>query len=332
MLPPRIIPLFFHEKVLLITGGTGSFGYGFFDYFIKNKDLLGLPHVVIYSRDETKQQQLQHYLTAQAPFFSVSFVIGDVRDISQLESCFLHYLPDYVIHAAAMKHVSSCEKNPVEAVKTNIFGSHIIRTLCEKYKTKCALHLSADKAVLSEGIYGATKHIAEKIFTTPSSLCRFVNLRYSNVLGSRGSVIEVFQKQLQKNQTLSVSTAAKRLFLSQEEVIMLAILALTDVSLHGTIIKKCPAIRIEDLASAMIELSGSGTCKKLSLHGEGEKDSALLFTEQEGKHLVPVDEKIYLIDFFSNTSITEPPYGTHNAYILTKDEIKEIIQKILNEQ
>lgn len=320
------------EKTILITGGTGSFGRAFIHSILKNVSIEQFPHIIVYSRDETKQQELQNFINKINKQLHIIFIIGDVRDSLRLEQIFARFAPDYVLHAAAMKHVDICEANQDEAIKTNIYGTQNVVFLCQKYNVKTAINLSADKAVHPHGVYGITKHLAEKIFAHGNGMrTRFISLRYSNVLGSRGSVFETFYKTLENNGTINVYSDMNRLVLTQNEVIELVLLALIDTSIEGILIKKSPVISIKDLALAMKEIIGKGFITYKQTLRPGEKEDALLYTAEEGSHLFPLDDSIFLIHPTRFNDCAISPYGTHNAQKLSFDEIKKLLTKVLEE-
>ena len=179
------------DKVILITGGTGSFGRKFtrmlFDKFTPKK-------VIIFSRDEFKQHEMSKAFSG--PEFNIRYFIGDIRDEKRLARAFENV--DYVVHAAALKQVPALEYNPMEAVKTNILGAHNIVNAALDKGIKKVIALSSDKAVNPVNLYGATKLVAEKIFVDANAYggnrVKFSVVRYGNVIASRGSVIEFFFK------------------------------------------------------------------------------------------------------------------------------------------
>ena len=193
-----------NDKVVLVTGGTGSFGKSFLTYVL---DKHNPKKVIIYSRDEDKQYHLNNLLNSQYSAETCSkirFFIGDVRDGRRLTMASSGV--DVLIHAAAAKHVPSAEYNPMECVKTNIHGAENVVEAALAAEVKKVIALSTDKAVNPINLYGATKLAADKIFVAAnhlsgSSPTRFANVRYGNVLGSRGSVIPFFKSLIDKGET-----------------------------------------------------------------------------------------------------------------------------------
>ncbi len=316
-------------KKILITGGTGSFARCFVEYLLENAaSLKEAPVLILYSRDESKQQELKQELTGKQLPFVFHLVIGDVRDIERLDQVMRIHKPHYVLHAAAMKHVDICEINPEETIKTNIIGSKNVVDICKKYDVLCALHLSADKAVHPAGMYGTTKQIAERLFSGSESNTRFVNLRYSNVLGSRGSVIQTFHQILLNNGQIKVfGDSMTRLVLTQREVVEMVLYSLS-IPVSGTLLKKCPKIFIKDLAKIMVEITGKGSYIVLPTKRAGEKDDALLYSDEEAKHVFALNETLFIIDK-TKECIGQESYGTHNARQLTEEEIKTLIKPLL---
>jgi UDP-N-acetylglucosamine 4,6-dehydratase len=189
------------DKVILVTGGTGSFGKKFIEIMLREYHPAKL---IVFSRDELKQHEMR---VAGFDHPSLRYFIGDVRDVGRLRRA-MHGV-DIVIHAAALKQVPACEYNPMEAIKTNILGSsNVIEAALDSGVTK-VMALSTDKAVNPVNLYGTTKLAAEKLFVQSNAYAgagetRFANVRYGNVVGSRGSVIPIFIQQ-RRNGKLTVT-------------------------------------------------------------------------------------------------------------------------------
>ena len=196
---------FFKNKTILITGGTGSFGNAFCEYLIRNKSKV--KKLIIYSRDEFKQSEMQKKFPAsQFPF--IRFFIGDIRDKERLARAMENI--DCVIHAAALKHVSLGEYNPMEVIKTNIIGAQNIVEACLDKKVKNIIALSTDKASSPINLYGASKLCSDKIFMAANNIkgkriTKFSVVRYGNVLGSRGSVLPIFLNSFKKNEDFTIT-------------------------------------------------------------------------------------------------------------------------------
>ena len=183
------------EKSLLITGGTGSFGKEFVNYLLEKR--LDIGRIVIFSRDELKQWEMQQRYLKHSRFKTLRFFIGDVRDAIRLEQAFENI--DYVVHAAALKQVHTAEYNPMEFIKTNIIGAENVINASIKNNVKKVVALSTDKAAAPINLYGASKLCSDKLFLAANNITgsrdlAFSVVRYGNVMGSRGSVIPFFLK------------------------------------------------------------------------------------------------------------------------------------------
>ncbi len=240
-------------KVILITGGTGSFGHCFARYALQNAH----PRkIIVYSRDEYKQ----FVMSNEEPFKERSdvmrFFIGDVRDRDRLRRALEGV--DYCVHAAALKQVPACEYNPNEAVRTNINGAMNVIDACLDTGVKKVVALSTDKAVNPVNLYGGTKLVSDKLFIAANAYAgskdiSFSIVRYGNVAGSRGSVIPFF-KQLAESgaKTLPITDyRMTRFWISLEQGVELVIRALRDAKGGETFISKIPSFYVKDLAAAM---------------------------------------------------------------------------------
>lgn len=318
---------------IAIIGGSSSFGHGFVDYLSKNN--ISNIELIIYSRDEAKQQQMKGYCKSKS--IPAIFAIGDIRDKQRLlEVLGGRVTPSSVIIAAAMKHIDLCEANPMEAIKTNIIGVQNVIDVCKQVNSiRNCIFLSADKAVAPAGMYGYTKAIGESLMAHAGadSSCSFVSIRYSNVLGSRGSVIQTFQDILDKKGTIKVfGSDMCRLVITQEEVAEMVWCVIEHRQpLDQVYLKKSPKIYIKDLAQAMVELIGKGNYEVIDTKRSGEKDDALLYTAEESKNLVGLGNDILAIRHSgAYPTIPVESYGTHNARTLTLDEIKEIVKPLIS--
>lgn len=243
----------FNDKSILITGGTGSFGNHFVEYVLKHYTP---KKIVIYSRDEYKQFIMHNKFREYDDI--LRFFIGDVRDGERLKRA-LNGI-DYVVHAAALKQVPSCEYNPLEAIKTNIDGaSNVINACLDSPTVKRVVALSTDKAVNPVNLYGGTKFVSDKLFIaansyTGSSDLKFAIVRYGNVAGSRGSVIPFFKGLIDEGKTSLPITDYRmtRFWIKLEEGIELVIKALTESRGGETFISKIPSFKVTDLAQAML--------------------------------------------------------------------------------
>jgi UDP-N-acetylglucosamine 4,6-dehydratase/5-epimerase len=242
----------FNNKVILITGGTGSFGKLLADFIIKNY----VPKkLIIFSRDELKQSIMAaKYSNSKYGF--LRFFIGDVRDLDRLISATQEV--DFLIHAAAMKHVNAAEYNPIECVKTNIGGAENIVTASIRSKVKKVIALSTDKASDPINLYGATKLASDKIFVSANNIVgknptRFSVVRYGNVAGSRGSIIEIFKTFIQNEEKELPITDERmtRFWITLDQAVNFVIKSFDRMRGGEIFFPMIPSIRITDLAKSM---------------------------------------------------------------------------------
>ena len=235
----------FNKKNILITGGTGSFGQAAVYYLLKNTKLNKL---IVYSRDENKQFEMQNKIKDKR----LRFFLGDVRDQKRLEMALNNV--DYVIHAAALKHVPAAEYNPFESIKTNIYGSESVALASIAQKVKKVLMLSTDKACNPINLYGATKLCSEKIFVNASYLSGtkgtiFGVVRYGNVISSRGSVVPYFKKLIKegKKELPLTHRDMTRFFITLPEAVKFVFDSFSRLKRGEIFIPKMPSILILDL-------------------------------------------------------------------------------------
>ncbi|GAA0090272.1 UDP-N-acetylglucosamine 4,6-dehydratase (inverting) [Paraclostridium bifermentans] len=282
------------NKSILVTGGTGSFGKKFVERVLINYDI---KKIIIYSRDEYKQDLLKKYLLNKYPekISKVRFFIGDVRDKDRIKRATKDV--DYIVHAAAMKQVPSCEYNPFEAIKTNIYGAQNIIDAAIDNNVRKVIALSTDKAVNPINLYGGTKLVSDKLFISAnaySGQCRtrFSVVRYGNVAGSRGSIIPFFKNIIEQNKKEIPITDERmtRFFISLEEGVDLVLKALKESKGGETYISKIPSFKITDIAKAMLD-----DCKfKIIGIREGEKLHEVMITKDDSRNTYEYD-KHYII-------------------------------------
>jgi UDP-N-acetylglucosamine 4,6-dehydratase (inverting) len=279
-------------KNILITGGTGSFGKKFlemiFAQYNPNK-------VIIYSRDEFKQSILKSEYADKIDMSKVRFFIGDVRDKDRLYRAFEGV--DYVIHAAAMKQVPTCEYNPFEAIKTNIHGAQNVIDAALDKGIKKVVALSTDKAVNPINLYGGTKLVSDKLFIAANAYSgkkdtKFSIVRYGNVAGSRGSIIPIFKNLIEKGETQLPITDVRmtRFWITLDQGVELVFKALSESKGGETYISKIPSFYITDLAKAMLpncEINEIGI-------REGEKLHEVMVTKDDSRMTYEYD-KHYII-------------------------------------
>ena len=293
-----------NNKTILITGGTGSFGKKFLEMIFANYKP---KKVIIYSRDEFKQSVMKSEYTGKVDMSRVRFFIGDVRDRERLYRAFEGV--DYVIHAAAMKQVPTCEYNPMEAIKTNIHGAQNVINAALDKGVKKVVALSTDKAVNPINLYGGTKLVSDKLFIAAnaysgSSGTVFSVVRYGNVAGSRGSVIPIFQKILDdgKKELPITDLRMTRFWITLEQGVQLVFKALEESKGGETYISKIPSFHIGDLAKAMCEDS---VIKEIGIR-EGEKLHEVMVRKDDSRMSYEYD-KHYII---------YPNYTWHNESMI----------------
>ena len=281
-----------NDKTILITGGTGSFGKKclkmIFERYNPKK-------VIIYSRDEFKQYNMKAEMADQVDMSRVRFFIGDVRDKERLMRAF--HGVDYVIHAAAMKQVPTCEYNPMEAIKTNIHGAQNVIDAALDRGVKKVVALSTDKAVNPINLYGGTKLVSDKLFITANAYTGlngtvFSVVRYGNVAGSRGSIIPLFRRLAEEeNKELPITdTRMTRFWITLEQGVELVFKALAEAKGGETYISKIPSFHITDLAEAI--LPGCGI-KEIGIR-EGEKLHEVMVTKDDSRSTFEYD-KHYIV-------------------------------------
>ena len=317
----------FNSKSLLITGGTGFFGISFLDYCIKNK--IKFKKIIIFSRDEFKQYQMQKIYDPSKYKF-LRYFLGDVRDIDRLKIAFRDV--DFILHAAALKHVPAAEYNPMEYIKTNILGSNNVIDASIYNSVKKVVALSTDKAASPINLYGATKLCLEKLFISSNNCIgdqdiSFCCIRYGNVLGSRGSVLPLFREQKNENFFTVTDRKMTRFNIIIDECIKIALFALKK-SIGGEIfIPKIPSISIVDLAKAV------NSKKKIKYTGlrPGEKIHEELITPAEGQNTYKFG-KYYIIS--TNPKLIrklkkvrlESGYNSKENNFLTVSQIRKFIK------
>ena len=264
-------------KVILITGGTGSFGNHFADYVLAHYCPRKL---IVYSRDEFKQFHMRNRMMKYDAV--MRYFIGDVRDGTRLRRALDGV--DYVIHAAAMKQVPACEYNPNEAIKTNIHGAMNVIEAALDMGVKRVVALSTDKAVNPINLYGGTKLVSDKLFIAANADSglkdtRFSIVRYGNVAGSRGSVIPFFQSLVDSGETELPITdfGMTRFWISLKQGVELVIKALAESKGGETFIAKIPSFKITDLAKAILP---NCAMKEVGIR-EGEKLHEVMITKED---------------------------------------------------
>ena len=333
----------FKNKVLLITGGTGSFGNAVAQRFIKSD----IKEIRILSRDEKKQDDMRHEYQQKYPkyFKKLKFYIGDVRDYKSIDYAFKGV--DYVFHAAALKQVPSCEFYPLEAVKTNVLGSDNVIDACVKHGVKKAIFLSTDKAAYPINAMGMTKALMEKnviarsrqLEKTDTVLCL---TRYGNVMASRGSVIPLFVEQLENNQPITITNPdMTRFMMSLDEAVELVLFAFKNGKQGDLFVQKAPACSIDTLAKAIIELKGDKNSKIVNIGTRhGEKLYEVLVTKEDmlkaedlgDYYRIPADNRDLNYDHYINKGNVRlndvEEYSSHNTKRLNVKQMKTLLKKL----
>ncbi|WP_017413640.1 polysaccharide biosynthesis protein [Clostridium tunisiense] len=326
----------FKDKVLLITGGTGSFGNTVLKRFL-NTDI---KEIRIFSRDEKKQDDMRNSLKND----KVKYFIGDVRDYNSINYAMKGV--DYVFHAAALKQVPSCEFYPMEAVRTNIVGSENVFNSALANGVKKVILLSTDKAVYPVNAMGMSKAVAEKVMISKARMAEegetiFCATRYGNVMASRGSVIPLFISQLKEGSELTLTDPSMTRFLmSLEESVDLVLHAFQYGEQGDVFVQKSPASTVEQLAIAVKELFNSDVKLKIIGTRHGEKKYETLLSKEEmvkaedmGKYFrVPADNRdLNYSKYFTegNAEIQHlDEYNSDNTHQVTMEELKEMMLKL----
>lgn len=264
------------NKTLLITGGTGSFGSAVLNRFLQTDHF---SEIRIFSRDEKKQDDMRNSLKSD----KLKFYIGDVRDLQSVERA-MHGV-DYVFHAAALKQVPSCEFFPIEATKTNVFGTQNVISAAIANKVQKVICLSTDKAAYPINAMGISKALMEKVAIAASRDSNETTVcltRYGNVMASRGSVIPLFLKQIQNGQPLTITDPnMTRFLMSLEDAVDLVLFAFEHANPGDLFVNKAPAGTIRDLAQALKELCKADNEIKIIGTRHGEKLYETLCTREE---------------------------------------------------
>jgi len=327
----------FSEKIVLITGGTGSFGKAVLKRFLKTD----VKEIRIFSRDEKKQNDMR--LSFKDP--RLKFYIGDVRE---KESVFQSLKSvDFVFHAAALKQVPSCEFYPLEAIKTNVIGTKNVLLGSAEAKVKKVILLSTDKAVYPTNVMGLSKAMAEKLLIAESRMqvdkeTIFCATRYGNVLASRGSVVPLFIKQIESNLPITITDPnMTRFLMSLEESVDLVFYALENGKQGDIFVQKSPATTVNNIAKAIISIYKKDNYPTQIIgtrHGEKLYESLIsreemFYAQDEGKYYkIPMDNRdLNYAKYFSEgqSKISNfEDYTSHNTTRLDTEEVKLLLSKL----
>ncbi|HHU95636.1 MAG TPA: polysaccharide biosynthesis protein [Petrimonas sp.] len=327
----------FKDKILLITGGTGSFGNAVLKRFLDSD----IKEIRIFSRDEKKQDDMRHKLQNE----KVKFYIGDVRDKRSVDGAM--YGVDYIFHAAALKQVPSCEFFPIQAVKTNIFGTENVLDSAIEHGVKNVVVLSTDKAAYPINAMGISKAMMEKVTiakgrqlgkNAKTTICC---TRYGNVMASRGSVIPLWIDQIEKGEDITITDPnMTRFMMTLDDAVDLVIYAWQHGENGDLFVQKAPAVTLDVLANSIMELLKIKTDIRVIGTRHGEKLYETLVTREEmaraedmGNYFrIPCDTRDlnydkYFVKGQEKVSIMED-YHSHNTYRLNQKEMVELLLKL----
>ena len=326
----------FDDKVLMITGGTGSFGNAVLKRFLSTE----VAEVRIFSRDEKKQEDMRIFHNNN----KLRFHIGDVRDYDSVYHAMRGV--DYVFHAAALKQVPSCEFYPMEAIRTNVMGTENVLNAATANKVERVVVLSTDKAVYPINAMGISKAMAEKVLIAKSRLqlkheTVFCATRYGNVMASRGSVIPLFVSQIKAKKPLTVTDPKMTRFLMSLEDSVDLVLHAYECGMQGDIfVQKAPASTLEDLVQALKEIFGKDNETQIIGTRHGEKLYESLISREEMAHAtdmgryfrIPADNRdLNYARYFNEGEETIShlvDYTSHNTQRLNVAEVKELLLRL----
>lgn len=322
----------FRDKRILVTGGTGSWGYELVRQLLDFEPR----EVIIFSRNESSQVAMMRTFEDRR----LTFIIGDIRDKEALVRACAQI--DYVFHLAALKHVPVCEEQPYEAMKTNVLGTQYVIEAAIENRVKKVVYISTDKAANPSNFYGMTKAIGEKLIVHANLLqgeTEFVCVRGGNVLGTNGSVIHLFMKQIREKGRVGITDLAMtRFFITLKEAIGLLFKA-TEASIGGeTFVMMMPTCKITDLALVLGEALGKESVEMVELGVRpGEKIHEILLTEFESLTTVHFDEQYLVIlptleipgikERYSSFPKAEMNTFCSSQSLMDKDQIRELLVK-----
>lgn len=331
---------YYTDKKILVIGGTGTIGKGLIKELVKQN-----PKVIrILSRDEYKQFVMQNEISDKSKF---RFLIGDVRDYERVERAANDI--DVIFNLAAMKHVPACEYNPDEAIKTNIIGMENVIKAAVYHNVENVIFTSTDKAINPSNSYGATKLLAEKLvqaanYSKGAVRTKFVVVRFGNVMGSRGSVIPLFKKQIEENKKITVTDMQMTRFMMTLKEAVALIMSAGEKSIGGEVfVLKMPVIKLYDLAEVVIE----ETTKKLNIKKEvvdikiiglraGERKYEELMTKEESEFAFDLGNMYAVLPtYYENVksyyskfkSARVGSYNSNSIKPIDKEEVRRILKE-----
>ena len=329
----------FKDKILLITGGTGSFGNAVLNRFLRTD----IGEIRIFSRDEKKQDDMRHEFQVKMPEVAdkISFYIGDVRDLASVKNA-MHGV-DYIFHAAALKQVPSCEFFPIEAVKTNVLGTENVLTAAIDEGVESVVCLSTDKAAYPVNAMGTSKAMMEKVIVAKSRTTKKTKIcctRYGNVMCSRGSVIPLWIDQIRNGNPITLTEPTMtRFIMSLDEAVDLVLFAFEHGEAGDILVQKAPACTIEVLAQAVKELFHSENEIKVIGIRHGEKMYETLLTNEEcanaidmgNFYRVPCDKRDLNYDkYFKDGDIERNKLTEFNSSNTDLWNVEQVKEKLLS--
>lgn len=332
---------YYTGKKILIIGGTGTIGQGLVNELLKQN-----PEVIrIFSRDEYKQFVMENQIENKK---KIRFLIGDIRDFERVERAMNDI--DVVFNLAAMKHVPACEYNPFEAIKTNVIGMENVIKAAIDNNVESVIFTSSDKAINPSNSYGATKLLAEKLvqaanFSKGEAKTKFVAVRFGNVMGSRGSVIPFFKKQIEKNRKITVTNPEMTRFMMTLSEAVKLIMDAGENTLGGEVfILKMPVIKLQDLAEVVVE----ETCSELNIKQEeveistvglraGERMFEELMTKDESEYAFDLGNMYSVISSINSEFLREfyekyekarvGSYNSDDEAVLSKEQVRTLLKE-----
>ena len=332
----KVVRKEFQNKTILVTGGTGSIGLGLIKQLIKCKP----KHIRIFSNDENSIVEIKELIGEDKMF---QFMVGDVRDKDRLRLAIRNV--DIVFHAAAMKHIDICEQNPFDAVKTNVVGTSNILEVAIIENVSKFIFISTDKATNPTSTLGGSKLLAERLTSDASSYVgtgktKFAIVRFGNVIGSRGSVFQIFQKQIVNGKPLTITDARMTRFIMSISEAAQMILKVTHKAKDGEIfILKMPSVRIEDLAVGMLKVFKKRFAKssisskiKISKSRERERFHEFSVTNEEIPYCYDIED-MYKITRTENKNrkINVKEFSSESATRINEKRLHKIINELIDD-
>ncbi|MGN6605364.1 MAG: polysaccharide biosynthesis protein [Ginsengibacter sp.] len=327
----------FKDKVLMITGGTGSFGNAVLDGFLDSD----IKEIRIFSRDEKKQEDMRiHYKNDK-----LNFIVGDIRDFKSIDSALNGV--DFLFHAAALKQVPSCEFYPLETIQTNILGAENVLEASARNRLKKVIVLSTDKAVYPINTMGMTKALMEKITISKARDTRvkavgavYCATRYGNVMCSRGSIIPLLIKQIKEGKPLTITNPdMTRFMMTLQESVSLVMFAFEHGCPGDLFVQKAPASTIKDLAMALLELFNANNEIKIIGARHGEKMFETLCSKEEMSKAIEVKDFYRIPADFRDlnytkyiqqegTQLIDKEYNSENTSRLNISQLKDLLSSL----